>query len=320
MKSCFSGKRFYKGNIHTHSTVSDGMLTPEEVVSEYKKRGYDFLAFTEHEIYSNYTRFESPGFITIQGVEFRVRMPKGDVRDYHFILLPGSDEDRQNAVLPMFAHGENLGIPLCNNYGDIQAHIDGFRQRGYMVMINHPFWSRIEYDEILPFNSIFGMEVFNFSTQIIENMGESNVIWDALLRNGKRLWGTAVDDNHNNYPIDSAKCDSFGGFIAVKADALGERELCNAISEGSFYASMGPEIYEFCIEKDVVHFECSPVEKIYINGHGRQIHSRIAESKDQLLTGFDVKLMGDEKYVRMEIYDTGGKKAYTNPIFLDIDG
>jgi hypothetical protein len=316
MKSVFKGKQFYKGNMHAHSTVSDGELTPDESVEEYKKRGYQFLMFTEHEIYSNYSRFNSADFITIQGYEARVKLPPGDIRDYHFIIMPGSDEAMKKAKKPMFSHGQNLGIPYCSGYEDLQRDIDDKLDRGYMVMINHPFWSRVEYDEILPLKGLFAVEVYNFSSQIVENMGESNVTWDALLRNGYRLWGTAVDDNHNRSAIDANICDSFGGFVCVKADSLTERDICNAIAEGSFYASMGPEIYEFSLDGDRVHFECSPAAMVYLNGHVRQIKHAVAEVGEPLITQFDAKLTGDEQYIRMECYDRNGKKAYTNPIFI----
>ena len=40
--------RFYKGNLHAHSSVSDGTLPPEELARLYRKAGYDFLAITDH--------------------------------------------------------------------------------------------------------------------------------------------------------------------------------------------------------------------------------------------------------------------------------
>ncbi len=38
-----------KGCIHTHTTCSDGKLTPQEVASAYESKGYDFIAFTDHD-------------------------------------------------------------------------------------------------------------------------------------------------------------------------------------------------------------------------------------------------------------------------------
>ena len=40
--------RFFRGNLHTHSTLSDGRLEPEEVCRRYRAEGYDFIALTDH--------------------------------------------------------------------------------------------------------------------------------------------------------------------------------------------------------------------------------------------------------------------------------
>ena len=40
--------RFFRGNLHTHSTRSDGRREPEAVAAAYRERGYDFLALTDH--------------------------------------------------------------------------------------------------------------------------------------------------------------------------------------------------------------------------------------------------------------------------------
>ena len=36
--------KFYKANLHCHTTLSDGKLTPEQVKEEYMKRGYSIVA------------------------------------------------------------------------------------------------------------------------------------------------------------------------------------------------------------------------------------------------------------------------------------
>jgi PHP domain len=38
-----------KGCLHTHTTCSDGKMTPQEVADAYRDRGYDFIAFTDHD-------------------------------------------------------------------------------------------------------------------------------------------------------------------------------------------------------------------------------------------------------------------------------
>ena len=43
------GGKFYKANLHSHSTVSDGVKTPEELKEMYKAEGYSVFAYTDHD-------------------------------------------------------------------------------------------------------------------------------------------------------------------------------------------------------------------------------------------------------------------------------
>ena len=48
-----AGKSVWKKcGLHSHSLWSDGRSLPEVAVSEYKKRGFDFLAITEHNVFA----------------------------------------------------------------------------------------------------------------------------------------------------------------------------------------------------------------------------------------------------------------------------
>jgi hypothetical protein len=40
--------RWFKGNVHTHTTNSDGHMTKEQIVLRYREAGYDFLSITDH--------------------------------------------------------------------------------------------------------------------------------------------------------------------------------------------------------------------------------------------------------------------------------
>ena len=59
---------WFKGNLHTHSTASDGLLTPEEVIDWYRSRGYHFLALTDHRVLSE-ARSVADDFILLSGIE-----------------------------------------------------------------------------------------------------------------------------------------------------------------------------------------------------------------------------------------------------------
>ncbi|HDP80920.1 MAG TPA: hypothetical protein ENN21_08780 [Spirochaetes bacterium] len=42
-----------RGCLHTHTKCSDGDLTPQELADAYQDRGYDFIAFTDHDYLMN---------------------------------------------------------------------------------------------------------------------------------------------------------------------------------------------------------------------------------------------------------------------------
>ena len=66
---------YFKGNLHTHSNLSDGLLSPEEVCLRYKNEGYQFICLSDHllGIY-NYpivdtSKYRDENFTTLLGAE-----------------------------------------------------------------------------------------------------------------------------------------------------------------------------------------------------------------------------------------------------------
>ena len=66
-------KNFYRGNMHCHSTLSDGKLSPEQLKELYKSQGYSFLAITDHEHINNNSYLDDDEFITLTSVEFAIK-------------------------------------------------------------------------------------------------------------------------------------------------------------------------------------------------------------------------------------------------------
>jgi len=60
-QSAASGKRFYKGQFHTHTYWSDGQAFPEQAVQFYRSRGYDFLGLSDHNVYADTRRVREVG-------------------------------------------------------------------------------------------------------------------------------------------------------------------------------------------------------------------------------------------------------------------
>ena len=53
------GKKWFKGNLHTHSLWSDGDQYPEIIVEWYKTNGYNFLALSDHNTLQDGARWTS---------------------------------------------------------------------------------------------------------------------------------------------------------------------------------------------------------------------------------------------------------------------
>jgi len=76
--------QWYKGNLHTHTTQSDGRLAPEQVVAWYDQNGYDFVAITDHDTFLDPTPLQGATRMTlIPGFEFS----RGVIAEAHMLCL-----------------------------------------------------------------------------------------------------------------------------------------------------------------------------------------------------------------------------------------
>ena len=248
-----------KGNIHSHSTFSDGSLTPEEMKDAYRHHGYDFLAVTDHDIYTDTRALTDDAFTMLQGFELW-----GNAASDRDIYVNFLWADAVEGVAP----GQVMHLPQRN--GRVcRDFCFCMRERGCYVMLNHPHWSMLISPEVEDDNPCHAVEIINYGTEWLENTGDGSVFWTEMLYRGCRLWGGGSDDNHNHQPLDSMYSDSFGGFTVVRARYRSPQAILEALMTGSFYTSTGPSIYDFYVEDDEIHVVCSPCERIYVSGEHR---------------------------------------------------
>lgn len=315
---------WYKGNLHSHTSNSDGMLKPEESVELFKNRGYHFLCLSEHDTYTDYRdRFNTEEFIILPGLEASAVLyeKKGSVhrkKVHHIHGILGTDKMQREAVKPLFHHMERLEPLIYYGKWDGAAvarqMVDELAARGCAATYNHPIWSRVREEDFIHTKGIFGLEIFNYNTVNECGMGYDVTYWDVMLREGIRIHGLATDDNHNEGLFD----DACGGFIWVKADSLSHDHIIKALLSGNYYSSAGPEIYDWGVRNRTVYVECSPVNRVnFVAGNfvgaGRTV---MCDDWDQIMTDAKFKLSGDETYVRVECTDARGRTAWTNALFL----
>jgi len=285
------GRRF-KGNLHLHTTRSDGALTPEQAVAWYRQRGYDFTAITDHYVVTDVSKLSTPGFLTVRGYEMSA--DKTDLgQSFHLVAL-GIDEavtyDNPRAI-------------------KAQVIIDELNQKGGTVFLAHPYWSGLTATDMLPLQGVIGLEAFNTGCGTDLGKALSTVHWDDVLARGKQWWGLATDDAH--WRDD----DAGGGWVMVEADALAEDAIIAALRVGRFYSSSGPDIYELSLDGSTLSVRCSPVSAINFIGLTQWGAQNRAANGDPL-TEASYRLRGVERYVRVECIDAQGRKAWSNPIYL----
>ena len=66
-------KKQFKANLHSHSTLSDGQLTPEEMKAAYKDHGYSILCISDHEAANDHSHMTEPDFLMLTGYEAYIR-------------------------------------------------------------------------------------------------------------------------------------------------------------------------------------------------------------------------------------------------------
>lgn len=329
---------FYKANLHCHSDYSDGQLTPEELKRLYKGAGYSVLAITDHEGIFDHSYLNDDSFLTIPGYErelndethYDERYGWDSVRTTHLCIYPKDPKQLKCvAADPEFVHPkfrwmhtpelkekmEYIGEPFyfTPSVKDVNHIIAEANKNGFLVTFNHPEWSQQPYEVFSQYKGMFAMEVHNTGCTLSGFNDSTSVFYDMMLRNGNKLFCIAADDNHNDHPIDSPYSDSLGGWVMIKADELTHAAVINALEQGNFYSSTGPEIHELFIEDGAVHISTSPASRIKIFTGNRYTRCQISESGDLTYARFSLpKVCG---YFRLEVQDRFGKTAYTNACF-----
>jgi len=274
-----------RGNLHVHSSESDGRLSPVELACHYRDLGYDFLALSDHRTITQPP--EVAGILLLRAAEVNTSGEATPGQSCHLVLI------------------EPTGLPE----GPIAEPAELVRRSldcSPLVLLAHPYWSNLSGHDVLRLSDCSGVEVYNTGCEVEIARGFAEYPWDYALSGGAGLLGFAVDDAH--------RCtdDSGGGWVMVKATQATPAAIVSSLRAGLFYSSMGPEILEVSMDEAGVEVVCSPVVRIDFvanTSRGAQFHS----SPRQPLTSARYEWGGKERYLRIQVTDLQGRRAWTNP-------
>ena len=286
--------------LHTHTTNSDGELSPRDVVRHYARAGYDVVALTDH-----WHRSVAPavaGLVVLPGVELNCVLPAG--RDGH-VLGIGIERD------PAELDGERRDLAETGEW------IVG---QGGVAYLAHPYWTGARPAGFSLPPSITGIEVFNAGCELEVGRGLSSVHWDELLEDGRSCPALVTDDSHHpGFDTDHA-------WTWLRAERRAESVL-DALRAGRFYGSTGPVAHDVETHDGEVVVRCTPARSVtLLTGRtggtavnaGRLGYRYGADVLETTADGLIVAARLDRPetapFARVEIVDASGRKAWTNPL------
>jgi hypothetical protein len=227
-----SGSLSLRGQLHCHTTNSDGTHTPDYLVAAYRDAGYQFITITDHNIVT-----PNPN---VSGITW----------------LCDSSEESLGKHVPSYDIAAHYAVsPL------VQDVINFHKSNRGMCSIAHPDYSPtfINKDELKGYYGYNFLEVYN-------PVGTTNneADWDAVLSIGIKAFALAVDDCHT-IP------DHFNkGWVVVFANENTSAAIKKSLRDGNFYASNGNDL-AISIEGNVITATSSEASNISFIGNDGKV-------------------------------------------------
>jgi hypothetical protein len=282
----FKKRYWLRGNLHLHSDQSDGHLTIDSVVRKYAQAGYDFIALSDHwKTFLADTHAPTP-LVVLNGAE-----------------LDGFDR------LGSYYHVLAIGLrQQVSPNGVIENALAAAREQGALLFLAHPHWTGNSVEEGLR-HAFDGMEIYNHSSQCETGKGSAGHYWDTILEHRANFTGIAVDDAHFSPGEPFWK----GGWIMVNSDRKRASDIVAAIRQSNFYATQGPEFHSFTRTGNRIEMEMTPVKFARLVGP-RNMGKWVYQAGTLEMASFE--LPGNWPWVRLEIEDSEGHRAWTNALAL----
>ncbi len=281
---------WYKGAIHFHTTNTDGRLSPDEAVAFFKHRGYDFICPGDH---------------------WYVTVPSD--AEGRLLVIPGCELDTWQTDSPGNTHIMCMGVTLPpGDYRPVErpthrAMWDFAKSISAYRILNHPYWSTRSPEFIKSYDGLDAIEVYNHKSERDYGMGFAEYTWHMLLNEGFFVDALAADDGH--------KAHEFGhAWVMVRAEAYTQEGILAAMKNGDFYSTMGPEIRSVAFADGRIHVTTSPARKITFRTTQFFGGTQIAPDGGELTEAGTAIDLDEMEWVRVEVEDHEGRKAWSNPL------
>ncbi len=304
----FDVSSFLRGNLHTHTLLSDGNSSPERTIAWYVAHGYQFLALTDHNVHSSparYAALQEPRFVLISGEE--ITMSAGR-RPVHVNALC------TKARIP---GGAFATVSTALSFG-----ISAVRAQGGVAIVNHPnFAWALSFADVVDARDAQLLEIAS-GHPYVNTDGDTarpshEELWDQALSAGANYMGVAVDDVHRIDASGDPLALPGKAWVEVFGDEVSEKAICNALARGDLYSSTGVELKRITVTSSRYTVELSEGDQsVQFIGAGGQELSNVAVLSSNT---FSYVLNGGEGYVRVRVDAPRGKHAWTPAVAVVVD-
>lgn len=294
--------RFLRGNTHCHTDLCGHADSPPETVAAwYREAGYDFLVISEHNLFVDPARLAVP-------------------RDPGFLLIPGEE------ITQPGAHTGASGIrtlippveePMLPAAEIVRRNIASIRAQGGVPQVNHPnFRWQLSLPDLLSLPDVSLLEIWN-GHPLVQNDGDAShppveAMWDALLAQGRRVFGIAVDDAHHFRTWGPEWSNPGRGWVMVRAPRRTPAAILSALDGGDFYASTGVLLADLRARDAEIGLAVVPVPgetcRIEFVADGR-----VVEGRDGWEAAF--QRPPGTRSLRARVASSSGRRAWTQPVF-----
>lgn len=276
--------RWMKGNLHAHTTRSDGKSEPQAVIDRYADAGHDFLMISDHDIYTSaadHAKWNARGLILIPGNEVSAHGP-------HLLHVDA------NQLIPPHMPRQRV--------------ITAANQAGGFLIAAHPNWQaafdHTSISQLMEWSPYMGLEIYNGVIGRLDGSPYATNKWDMLLSQGRKLWGFANDDSH-----DPTRNDYILGWNVAWVTQPTSAGVVEALKQGRFYASTGVEITDIEVSGRTIRIRTANAQRIIAL---QQIGRRFAQADGNTI---EVTVPDQATYVRFECWGEGEKMAWTQPFY-----
>jgi len=297
----FDVTHFQRGNIHTHTTISDGGSSPEQTITWYRSHGYQFLALTDHNSFSrpaHYASLQEPGFVLLSGEE---------------ITMTG--KGRQVHVNALCTKSKIPGGNFANAAVALATAINQVRSQGGVAIVNHPnFDWALTAADVTDARDASLLEIAS-GHPYVHSAGDASHpsherLWDIALTAGADFMGVGVDDEHHIDVSSDPPATPGKAWVSVFSEKTESVAICGALAQGQLYSSTGIELARIAVSERSYELEVRDLRAtvVFIGADGRELErvSGVGGNRAARYT-----LQGDEGYVRARVEGPDGKRAWT---------